>query len=108
MTGWHCGRAVLRPKRRPRTERAARRADRPARTKLSFKEQRELEQLPAELEALEREQHEITARMSEPEYHRAGAEKIKADRQRAEAIEHELAAKFERWSELEARAPTSG
>ena len=41
--------------------------------------------------------------MSQPDYHRAGAEKIKADRQRAEAIEHELAAKFERWSELEAR-----
>ena len=104
---------ALRPRRAPadtatRTERAARRADRPARTKLSFKEQRELEQLPAELEALEREQHEITARMSEPEYHRAGADRIKADRQRAEAIEHELAAKFERWSELEARASTSG
>ena len=91
-----------------RTQRAGQRADRPGRTKLSFKEQRELEHLPAELEALEREQHDITARMSRPDYHRAGAEKIKADRQRAEAIEHELAAKFERWSELEARVATGG
>ena len=91
-----------------RTQRAGQRADRPGRTKLSFKEQRELEHLPAELEALEREQHDITARMSQPDYHRAGAEKIKADRQRAEAIEHELAAKFERWSELEARVATDG
>jgi ATP-binding cassette subfamily F protein uup len=88
----------------PRTERSPRRAERPARTKLSFKEQRELEQLPGELEALEREQHEINERMSQPDYHRAGAERIKIDRQRAEAIEHELAAKFERWSDLEARA----
>ena len=46
--------------------------------------------------------------MSQPDYHRAGADRIKADRQRAEAIEHELAAKFERWSELEARATTGG
>jgi ATP-binding cassette subfamily F protein uup len=92
----------------PRTERSPRRAERLARTKLSFKEQRELEQLPGELEALEREQHEINERMSQPDYHRAGAERIKIDRQRAEAIEHELAAKFERWSDLEARAAAGG
>ena len=103
---------ALRPRRAPAetgppTERAARRADRPARTKLSFKEQRELEHPPAELEVLEREQHEITARMSEPEHHRTGRDRIKADRQRAEAIEHELAAKFERWSETPG-APTDG
>ena len=91
-----------------RTEAREPAADRPARTKLSFKEQRELEHLPAEIEALEREQHEITERMSQPDYHRVGAEQIKADRQRAEAIEHELAAKFERWSELEQRVATGG
>ncbi len=36
-------------------------AARPARAKLSFKEQRELAALPAELEALEKEQHALTA-----------------------------------------------
>jgi ATP-binding cassette subfamily F protein uup len=79
-------------------------AARPARTKLSFKEQRELAALPAELEALEQEQHALTALMSTPDYHKRGADAIRADRQRAEAVEHLLAAKFERWAELEARA----
>ena len=87
------------------------RGERPARTarsKLSFKEQRELETLPSAIEALEREQHEITARMSRPDYHRDGPDQIKADRLRAESIEHELAEKFERWSALEQRAHAAG
>ena len=80
----------------------------PARAKLSFKEQRELAALPAELEALENEQHALTALMSSADYHKRGADAIKADRARAEAIEHLLAAKFERWAELEARAAPAG
>ncbi len=74
------------------------------RVKLSFKEQRELESLPAELEALEREQHEITARMCAPDYHRQGPDALKRDRERAAEIEHLLAEKFERWAALEDRA----
>jgi len=103
---------ALRPKveiapaeRAVRTERATARAPR---VKLSFKEQRELQTLPAAIEALEREQHNISERMSRPDYHRVGPEQIKADRQRAEAIEHELAEKFERWSALEQRANAIG
>jgi ATP-binding cassette subfamily F protein uup len=91
--------ASARAERPERTERSPR----PVRLKLSFKEQRELEALPAAIEALEREQHELTERMSRPDYHRDGAEQIKSDRARAEAIEHELAKKFERWSALEHR-----
>jgi ATP-binding cassette subfamily F protein uup len=88
-----------------RTERGAGRAQR---VKLSFKEQRDLERLPAEIEALEQEQHALTERMSSADYHRQGPDAIKADRVRAEAIEHELAAKFERWSALEAKAQQAG
>jgi ATP-binding cassette subfamily F protein uup len=76
----------------------------PARKRLSSWEQRELDALPAELEALEREQHALTERMCAPDYHREGTERIKADRTRAEEIERLLAAKFERWGELDARA----
>ena len=78
--------------------------------KLSFKEQRDLESLPGEIETLEAEQHALTERMSSPDYHRQGPEAIRADRLRAEQIEHELAAKFERWSALEekARQATAG
>jgi ATP-binding cassette subfamily F protein uup len=73
-------------------------------SKLTFKEQRELDVLPAELEALEHEQQALTARMSAPDYHRLGPAAIKADRVRAAEIEHQLAAKFERWGALDARA----
>ena len=72
--------------------------------KLSFKEQRDLESLPAEIEALEREQHELTAQMASADYHKHGAERIKADRQRATNIERLLESKFERWSALEEKA----
>jgi ATP-binding cassette subfamily F protein uup len=75
-----------------------------SRKRLSSWEQRELEELPAQIEALEREQHALTERMCAPGYHREGPEQMKADRQRAEEIEHLLASKFERWGELDARA----
>ena len=71
--------------------------------KLTFAERRELAGLPDELEALEREQHALTERMCRADYHQQGAEAIKADRTRAEEIEHALARKFERWEELDRR-----
>jgi ATP-binding cassette subfamily F protein uup len=71
------------------------------RTKLSFKEQRELELLPQEIEALEREQADLTARMSSPEYHRQGAQQLRTDGKRLEEIEAQLLTKFARWEALE-------
>ena len=73
-------------------------------TRLSFKEKRELEALPAEIEALEREQAELTARVNDAGYHRVGGEQIKADRARAQALEAELETRFNRWAELEDKA----
>ena len=74
------------------------------RVKLSYKEQRELDTLPAEIEALENEQQTISARMSHADYHREHAGQVKSDRRRIEEIEHQIAAKFEQWSALEARS----
>ena len=71
------------------------------RTKLSFKEQRELEALPREIEALELEQADLTARMSTPEYHRQDAQQLRTDRKRLEEIETLLLSKFARWEALE-------
>jgi ATP-binding cassette subfamily F protein uup len=72
------------------------------RTRLGHKEQRELTSLPAEIETLEQEQTDISARMSAPDYHVQGAPQIRADRKRLEEIEASLLAKFERWEALEA------
>ena len=74
------------------------------RVKLSYKEQNELTTLPAAIESLENEQRTISERMSEPDYHREYAGQAKADRLRIEEIEHQIAAKFEQWSALEARS----
>jgi ATP-binding cassette subfamily F protein uup len=71
-------------------------------TKLSYKESRELAQLPARIEALEVEQRELNERMSRADYHRQGTAQIKTDGLRLEEIERELATAFDRWAELEA------
>ncbi|MBB6095759.1 ATP-binding cassette subfamily F protein uup [Povalibacter uvarum] len=71
--------------------------------KLSYKEARELEQLPKEIEQLEQEQQDLTARMSSADYHRQGPDQIKADRKRSEDIDGLLQQKFDRWEALEAR-----
>jgi ATP-binding cassette subfamily F protein uup len=73
-----------------------------ARVRLGFKEQRELAALPGEIEALEREQAELNARMSGADYHRQGAQQMRDDRKRAEEIEVLLSEKFDRWQALDA------
>jgi ATP-binding cassette subfamily F protein uup len=78
--------------------------ERRAPTKLSYKETRELAELPARIEALEREQQEITERMSRPDYHRSATERAKSDGARLAEIESELSAAFDRWAEIETRA----
>ena len=60
------------------------------RTRLSYKEERELTALPEEIESLEREQTELTARMSEPDYHRVGGERLRGDRERHILTERRL------------------
>jgi ABC transport system ATP-binding/permease protein len=74
-----------------------------ARTRLSYKEQRELTSLPEEIESLEREQADLTARMSAADYHRAGGDQIRNDRRRLEELEALLLEKFARWELLEER-----
>jgi ATP-binding cassette subfamily F protein uup len=75
-----------------------------SRRRLSYREQKELESLPAEIEALEAEQKALTARMSAPEYGLSGAPQIAADGRRAAEIDELLYAKLERWEALEAEA----
>jgi ATP-binding cassette subfamily F protein uup len=78
------------------------------RRKLSFKETRELDALPAQISALETEQRELTARMCAADYFRAGADRIRTDRARAAEIEVEMSARLERWEYLEGlRSATS-
>jgi ABC transport system ATP-binding/permease protein len=74
-----------------------------ASAKLSYKETRELEALPGEIEALEAEQKALHARMHEPEYYRQPPDALRSDQARSAEIERLLMEKLERWTELEAR-----
>ncbi len=75
-----------------------------ARTKLSYKETRELAELPADIEQLEQEQRDLTQRMGSADYHKTGGTRIKADRERLDEIARLLEQKFARWAELDARS----
>ncbi|MFN8735100.1 MAG: ATP-binding cassette domain-containing protein [Betaproteobacteria bacterium] len=72
--------------------------------KLSYKEQRELDALPGEIEALEAEQQALSARMHGAEYHATAPAQMAADAQRTSALEALLHGKLERWTELEEKA----
>ena len=69
----------------------------PRARKMSFKESRELEELPAKIEALEARQSELLAMMSQPVLSGEEARQIKAD---YEAAQQGWATAFARWEEL--------
>jgi ABC transport system ATP-binding/permease protein len=70
--------------------------------KLSFKEQRELEALPARIAALEEEQARLKEEAASAEFYKSAAGHIHAVLARIEAVDAELHAALERWMELEA------
>ncbi|WP_047396587.1 ATP-binding cassette domain-containing protein [Chitinibacter sp. ZOR0017] len=73
------------------------------RTKLSYNETRELERLPAELEALEAEQANLQQSLLDPELYRKEPLKAREMQDRIAAIEELVMAKLERWEALEAK-----
>ena len=73
----------------------------PAKAKLGYKEQRELEALPQRIEALEREREQLHDAMGSPEFYRLEKEAIADTQSRLAALEEELATAYERWEMLE-------
>ena len=69
--------------------------------KLSFKEQKELEALPARITKLEQELEALHKEMGGPEYYRRAPDVLKRDHERLEQIPAELEKLFDRWEELE-------
>jgi len=107
---------VQRPQPEQNVQRAAREPapgaaptpTRSVRPRLSFKERRELQDLPARIELLEQEQGRLHDQMADAGYHRRGAAQIQKDRARLDQIQIDLAQCFARWSELEARDAMNG
>ncbi|MEK6742696.1 MAG: ATP-binding cassette domain-containing protein [Nitrospirota bacterium] len=70
--------------------------------KLSFKEQKELDELPKRIEELDAEQQRIIATMADPAFYRESGNKVASTKARLENVEKELAEAYKRWNELEA------
>mgnify|MGYP006177299299 CR=1 FL=1 len=73
-----------------------------AKKKLSYKEQKELEQLPATIEALEVEQKMLNEQLADGSLYASDGIKATAMMTRVAAIEEELLLALERWEALSA------
>ena len=73
----------------------------PLRRKLGFKEARELEQLPARIEALEAQQAAMTAEMGDPAFFQRDGAAIAAHGEALARVQAELEEAYRRWGELD-------
>lgn len=71
--------------------------------KLSFKEQRELDELPKLIAALEDEQTALNLQLSDADFYKKNASEAKRVNTRVAEIEEELLAALEKWEQIEAR-----
>ena len=94
------GRTAAEPDRPKRAEPAPESAPR-AKTKLSFKEQRELDELPARMEALNAEITRMTAALADPDLYARDPAGFARVGERLPKAQAELAAAEDRWLELE-------
>ena len=71
--------------------------------KLSFKERRELSELPARIESLESEHRALEARMASPSFYKEGGDTIAQTLARLEELQRSLSEAYGRWADLDAR-----
>ncbi|MCO8041428.1 ATP-binding cassette domain-containing protein [Acinetobacter bohemicus] len=88
-------------KAQAKAEAAAAPAPSVAKKKLSYKDQRELEMLPAEIEALEKEQAELSEKLADGSWFVTDAAAATKASERLGTIDEILLEKMERWDELE-------
>jgi ATP-binding cassette subfamily F protein uup len=72
-------------------------------TRLSRAEQRELDQLPDQIAALESERSSLTERLSDPAFHTAKSDEFHAISRRLSALEQSISTLMTRWELLESR-----
>ena len=71
--------------------------------RLTYKEQKELESLPGQIDSLEAQVTEFHRQMAEPEFFRQATAKIVEAKGRLEELEKHVAQSYRRWEELESR-----
>ncbi len=90
------------PASKPQATSPAITAASPPRKKLSYKDQRELDQLPARIEQLEAEVSDLHTRVADPAFYQQPADQITAVQRRLKDLEADLATAYDRWETLEA------
>ncbi|MBI3403160.1 MAG: ATP-binding cassette domain-containing protein [Acidobacteria bacterium] len=78
-----------------------------ANKKLSYKEQRELDALPARIDALESEQRALSERIAGSDFYKESRDAIAAAIARVDELQRELADAYARWHELDSRTTSS-
>jgi ATP-binding cassette subfamily F protein uup len=89
------------PKPASTTQTESKADSKPAARKLSYKEKRELEELPKQIETLEAEQHDLNVKMEAPSFYQQEGAIITQAVERLKEIHEELSRAYHRWSELE-------
>jgi ATP-binding cassette subfamily F protein uup len=74
-----------------------------SRKKLSYREQKELADLPDRIQALEAEQQRLNTAVAAPNFYKEPADIIKRTLARVDALRDELLQVYARWSELDSR-----
>ncbi|MBF0569469.1 MAG: ATP-binding cassette domain-containing protein [Candidatus Omnitrophica bacterium] len=75
----------------------------PGKVKLSYKEARELSDLPDRIAEMENEQEELCMLLASPDFYKEAPEEITRVRTRSEALGFEILAAYKRWEELESK-----
>jgi len=71
--------------------------------KLSYKDQRELDQLPEQIEDLEIQIGEITELISQPDFYKSERAEIEKTEQQLADVQQQLNQSYQRWEELDAQ-----
>ena len=75
-----------------------------AKKKLSYREGRELETLPGQIEAMEARQAELNLLINSAEFYKEDSDRVRKTLSEVQALIGELEAAYERWNELDALA----
>jgi ATP-binding cassette subfamily F protein uup len=87
-------------KAEPEKTTANKAVDKP-KTKFGFKQQKELDDLPQTIEALEKEYEELFKAMGDPDLYKKDKSELATKKERLETVKQLLAISYSRWEELE-------
>ena len=95
--------AAAKPSPKPANTVEPPKADSAKPRKLSYKETRELEELPKRIESLEQEQEDLHSQLADPKFYQENPQNVQALQSRLEEVEQALESAFARWEALESQ-----